>query len=109
MSFATRLAKNDVQEEAIAQIEKWLKKLGKQVVGGTAIGKYYDTVILDLTYNGGEIYVHSNGFEDTDHGYEGVTVNDVHIKDENCFLDFKNAVQRGECMQILRTLQVPKK
>lgn len=92
MSFATRLASNDLQEEAIKVIEKWCKRIKRNIVGGTTIGKYYDTAILDLTYNGSEIYVHSNGFEDTDHGYPGVTVNDVHIPNENSFEIFKNAV-----------------
>ena len=34
--------------------------MGKRIVGGTAIGKNYDTLILDLTYQGGEIYIDCN-------------------------------------------------
>lgn len=90
MSFATRLAQNDEQEAAIRKIESWVKKSGLRIVGGTQIGKYYDTVILDLTHNGSEIYIHSNGFEDTDHGYPGVTVYNEPVKN---YTDFKNAIQ----------------
>lgn len=93
MSFATRMASNDVQEKAIKKIEWWLEKIDKKVVGGTTIGKYQDTVILDLTYQGGEIYVHSNGFEDTDNGYPGVTVNDIPV---NSFYEFKKAINNKE-------------
>ena len=92
MSFATRLASNDEQESAIKTIEKWLKKLGKPIVGGTTIGKYYDTVILDLTHNGSEIYINSNGWEDTEHGYPGVEVKNIHIKGPKCFEEFKKAI-----------------
>lgn len=96
MSFATRMATTDEQENAIATIEKWLKSVGKQVVGGTTIGKYYDTVILDLTHNGGEIYVHANGWEDTEFGNPGVTVNGVHVRDEESFDEFKEALENKE-------------
>lgn len=92
MSFATRLASSDEQENAIRTIENWLKRLDLKIVGGTTIGKYYDTVILDLTHNGSEIYVHANGWDDTDHGYPGVEVNGVHIVGPNCFENFKNVV-----------------
>ena len=92
MSYATRFATNKVQEEVINVIEKWLKEMNFKIVGGTRIGKYCDTIILDLTYQGGEIYIHSNGFEDTDYGNPGVTVNDIHIKGKHDFETFKNAV-----------------
>ena len=93
MSFATRLASNNEQENAIKTIEYWLKRLGKVVVGGTTIGKYYDTVILDITHNGSEIYIHSNGWDDTDHGYPGVEVNGIHITGPNKFEEFKKAIE----------------
>jgi len=96
MSQYTRLACSDEQERAIATIEKWLKKLNKNICGSTKIGKYYDTVILDLEFHGNNIYVHSNGFEDTDFGNEGVTVNNVHIENEGQFEKFKDAVMKDE-------------
>lgn len=51
MEFAKR---RGVTSE-VRKIEGWLNKLGKRIVGGTAIGKYYDTLILDISYQGGEI------------------------------------------------------
>jgi len=39
----------------VKQIARWAEKAGKRITGGTAIGKGYDTLILDLTYQGGEI------------------------------------------------------
>ena len=46
----------------VQQIARWAEKSGKQIVGGTAIGRGYDTLVLDLTYHGSEIYY------DTDEG-----------------------------------------
>jgi hypothetical protein len=91
MSSYARFANSDEQEYAIKKIESWLNKINVEIVGGAKIGKNYDTVILDLTYQGGEIYVHINGFEDTDYGNPGVLVNDVHIK-ENDFDLFKKTI-----------------
>lgn len=96
MSQYTRLANSDEQERAIETIEKWLKKLNKSICGYTKIGKYYDTVILDLVFHGNNIYVHVNGFEDTDYGNPGVTVNGVHIKGDWDFETFKEAVEKKE-------------
>jgi hypothetical protein len=37
---------------------RWLHKLiGRNFCGCTAIGKYYDTLILDITYQGSEVYI----------------------------------------------------
>lgn len=91
MSFATRLAETDAQEEAIRKVEGWVKKtLGRNIVDGTTIGKHPQGVILDLTYHGGEIYVNANGFEDTDHGYPGCTVCGEQVR---TFSDFKRAIK----------------
>lgn len=96
MSQYTRLANSDAQEEAIKTIEEWLEQLNKSICGSVKIGKYYDTVILDLEYHGNNIYVHVNGFEDTDYGNPGVTVNGVHIKGDWDFETFKEAVEKKE-------------
>jgi hypothetical protein len=41
----------------VRQIDRWLKKLGKRgIVGGTAIGKYYNALILDTSFQDGAIY-----------------------------------------------------
>ncbi|MFM2010683.1 MAG: hypothetical protein RLZZ479_1074 [Bacteroidota bacterium] len=52
-----KFAKEKGAESLVKQIARWAKKVDKQIVGGTAIGKYYDTLILDLTYQGGEIRI----------------------------------------------------
>lgn len=40
----------------VKQIARWAEKAGKRITGGTAIGKGYDTLVLDLTYQGSEVY-----------------------------------------------------
>jgi hypothetical protein len=40
----------------LKQIARWVEKSGKRIVGGTAIGRGYDTLVLDVTYQGSEIY-----------------------------------------------------
>ena len=57
----SRYADTDEQEIAISHLDATLKKLGKKIVGGTTIGKSPQTVILDLTYQGGEIHINSDG------------------------------------------------
>jgi hypothetical protein len=39
----------------VKKIATWAEKSGESIVGGTAIGKNYETLILDLTLQGGEI------------------------------------------------------
>ena len=49
------------QMQAAKQVNRWLFSLYKRgVCGGTAIGKHYDTLILDVTYQGSEIYIEDN-------------------------------------------------
>jgi len=83
MSQYTRVASTDEQEESIVEVERWTKKINKRIVGGKKIGKYTQTLILDLTHYGSEIYINSNG---------DITVNDIHVHD---FDAFKNAVNKG--------------
>jgi len=81
----TRLAQTDEQEDAIYKIVKWLKKLGKVIVGATTIGKNPQTVILDLTYQGGEIRIRA----EDDGEYPFIKVNNKEI---NNFQDLKDAL-----------------
>ncbi len=53
--FANR--KGADAKRLVRQVDGWAKKIGKRIVGGTAIGKNYDTLVLDLTHQGGEIYI----------------------------------------------------
>jgi len=73
----------------VKQIARWAEKAGKRIVGGTAIGKGYDTLILDLTYQGAEIYF------DT---YEGtIEVNRQPVTDWKSFSKAVNeSVNEGE-------------
>lgn len=57
----TRLSQTDEQEKSIELVERAVNLAGERIVGGTTIGKEPQTVILDLTYQGGEIYVNSEG------------------------------------------------
>lgn len=57
----TRLSQTDEQEESISVVEKAVKIAEHSIVGGTTIGKEPQTVILDLTHQGGEIYIYSEG------------------------------------------------
>lgn len=46
--------------EELKQLATWLNKLtGRNFVGGTSIGKSPQTLILDITYQGSEVYVNS--------------------------------------------------
>ena len=44
----------------VNQIARWAEKAGYSVMGGTAIGKDYSTLILDLTYQGSEVYINTD-------------------------------------------------
>ena len=41
----------------VNKVAGWAEKASKSIVGGTAIGKNYSTLILDMRYNGSEIYI----------------------------------------------------
>lgn len=62
MTRFTRFAQTDEQEDSIRKVEGWLERLNKRIYGGTTfptpIGQ---TVILDLTHQGSEIYINSDG------------------------------------------------
>jgi hypothetical protein len=45
---------------AVALVKKaagWAEKAGKYISGGTAIGKNYNTIVLDMKHQGAEIYI----------------------------------------------------
>jgi hypothetical protein len=91
----SRYADTDMQEDAIKLIEKWVRKVGLSIVGGDKIGKYPQTVILDLKYQDGAIRVNENGFEDTDNGFPGVKVYGVQIPSESDFGKFKRVIEEN--------------
>jgi hypothetical protein len=47
----------------VMQVARWAEKAGKKIVGGTAVGKNYDTLILDVTRDGSEIRINIPGEE----------------------------------------------
>jgi len=38
----------------------WAEKVGKRITGGTAIGKYYSTLVLDMGYQTSDIYINTD-------------------------------------------------
>lgn len=55
-----KFAKTKGATSTVNKIALWAKKAGKSIVGGTAIGKHYSTLsldLLDLTYEGGEVSI----------------------------------------------------
>jgi hypothetical protein len=43
----------------VMQVARWAEKAGENIVGGTAIGKNYSTLVLDITREGGEIHINT--------------------------------------------------
>lgn len=41
----------------VTQVANWAEKLNKKILDGSAIGKGYNTLVLDMSYEGGEIYI----------------------------------------------------
>jgi hypothetical protein len=80
-----RFAKKKGVLPIVRKVATWANKEGKRVVGGTAIGKNYDTLVLDLTHQGSEIYINC----DTDE----ITVNDQPVYD---YESFSLALDRDE-------------
>lgn len=58
MDFAKR--KGSYAVNLVKKAAAWADKAGKYISGGTAIGKNYDTIILDIKYHGSEIYINLN-------------------------------------------------
>lgn len=60
-SLASRYADSDAQKDSIKAIENTLNRLGIKAHYGTKIGKYPQTVILDIKYQDNAIYILSDG------------------------------------------------
>jgi len=56
-----RHAQTDAQEESLAMIERLAKTNNISIWYGTSIGKSPQSIVLDMTHQGGEIHVNSNG------------------------------------------------
>ena len=77
-----KFAKRKGATSIVNTIANWAEKAGKKIVGGTAIGKNYNTLVLDLTHQGSEIYINL----DTD----TIEVNGQPVKSYD---DFTSAIQ----------------
>lgn len=55
MDFAKR--KGSYATSLVKKAATWAEKAGKRISGGTAIGKNYMTIILDMKHQGSEIYI----------------------------------------------------
>ena len=58
LDFAKR--KGSYATSLVKKAATWAEKAGKYISGGTAIGKNYDTIILDMKHQGSEIYINLN-------------------------------------------------
>jgi len=52
-----KFAKKKGVTALVNKVAGWAEKAGKGITGGTAIGKNYDTLILDLRHQDGAIYI----------------------------------------------------
>jgi hypothetical protein len=71
-------AKRKGVSSLVSKVAKWAEKAGKSITGGTAIGKNYSTLVLDLKRQGGEIHINTDD--------ETITVNDTQVRDYNSFI-----------------------
>jgi hypothetical protein len=55
MEFAKR--KGSYATALVKKAATWAEKAGQRISGGTAIGKNYSTIILDIKHQGAEIYI----------------------------------------------------
>ena len=55
LEFAKR--KGSYATSLVKKAATWAEKAGKSINGGTAIGKNYSTIILDMSHQGSEIYI----------------------------------------------------
>ena len=55
MDFAKR--KGSYATSLVKKAASWAEKAGKHISGGTAIGKNYSTIVLDMNHQGAEIYI----------------------------------------------------
>ena len=55
LDFAKR--KGPLATRMVKQAAGWAEKAGERITGGTAIGKNYATIILDMKYQAGEISI----------------------------------------------------
>jgi hypothetical protein len=50
-------AKRKGVTQLVNTVAGWAERVGKKISGGTAVGRNYNTLVLDMTYNGSEIRI----------------------------------------------------
>jgi len=83
-----KFAKRKGATSIVNTIANWTEKAGKKITGGTAIGKNYDTLIIDLGYQDSAIYI------DLDN--KTIKVYDQPVKSYNDFLKALNSQDINE-------------
>lgn len=75
----------------VNQVARWAEKAGKGIRGGTAIGKNYSTLVLDLSYQDGAIHINTDN--------DTITVYDEPVNDYASFINALNqANDSGDTM-----------
>jgi len=98
-------AKRKGVSSLVSKVAKWAEKAGKSITGGTAIGKNYSTLVLDLKHQGGEIRINT---ED-----ETMEVNGEEVGDYSSFVkalegstdDLNESPQAERAEEIARSLR----
>jgi hypothetical protein len=84
-SNIAEFAKRKGVSSLVKIVAGWAEKVGKRIVGGTAIGKNYDTLILDMTYQGSEIRINTE--------YETIELYDEPVR---TFTQFKRVYEENQ-------------
>ena len=84
-SNIAEFAKRKGVSSLVKTVAGWAEKVGKKIVGGTAIGKNYDTLILDMTYQGSEIRINTE--------YETIELYDEPVR---TFAQFKSVYEENQ-------------
>jgi hypothetical protein len=84
-SNIAEFAKRKGVSSLVKTVAGWAEKVGKRIVGGTAIGKNYDTLILDMTYQGSEIRINTE--------YETIELYDEPVR---TFAQFKSVYEENQ-------------
>jgi hypothetical protein len=88
-AFVPRNIAEFAERKGVSRLVKtvagWAEKVGKRIVGGTAIGKNYDTLILDMTFQGSEIRINTE--------YETVELYDEPVR---TFHQFKRVYEENQ-------------
>jgi hypothetical protein len=84
-SNIAEFAKRKGVSSLVKTVAGWAEKVGKRIMGGTAIGKNYDTLILDMTFQGSEIRINTE--------YETVELYDEPVR---TFAQFKRVYEENQ-------------